>query len=300
MLFTSCASILNSSYKEVTVHTTKPSEIVYAQDTMHTHNNQVSLTVKRQDKSLSFQVLTDSLTKKIHIPPKNSAWYGSNIFFNYGIGMLVDKNNPKRFSYPNRIYIISEDPVNRYFKYNPITNQGRLQLHFSLPHINLYSLLPENERRKGSTGFLGLSFGLDYYRKDRQFISAKISGVTNVIVPFPAAIDLEGEHEFFNALAFSISNNHQIKRWSLGYGLAFSKLTWDLENFDSFDPIPPTRDPIKLSHHAIGLVFPTYYQFGQNFYLGLIYRPSFIRPQLTNVIKYEHVISIDFAWKWRL
>lgn len=51
---------------------------------------------------------------------------------------------------------------------------------------------------------------------------------------------------------------------------------------------------------ALGFVFPTYFQFGEYFSVGVIYRPTFYRPDLTDKFAYEHLISVDFAWKIRL
>lgn len=98
----------------------------------------------------------------------------------------------------------------------------------------------------------------------------------------------------------SISNNHKLGTFSLGYGLSYSKNTWDFRYYDKFDAPPPTREPIKKSSNAIGLIFPTYLQLGEHFNVGVIYRPTFYRPKLNDKFKYEHLISIDFAWKIRV
>lgn len=41
-------------------------------------------------------------------------------------------------------------------------------------------------------------------------------------------------------------------------------------------------------------------QRSEDFNIGIVYRPTFYRPDLINKFKYEHLISIDFAWKIRL
>lgn len=124
--------------------------------------------------------------------------------------------------------------------------------------------------------------------------------MSDFFVPFPAAVDISGEYELMSSRYASVSNNHRLGRFSFGYGLSYSKNTWDYRYYDRFDPPPLAREPIKRSHNAFGLVFPTYFQLGEQFNIGVIYRPTFFRPTMTYKFAYEHLISIDFAWKIRL
>ncbi len=300
ILLTSCATIMNQSHKSITIYTTEPSKIVLNHDTINTIDNKVNLNVERKRELIKITALTDSLTKEFEVEPKNSFMYWSNIFCNYGIGMLVDRKNPKRYSYPQRIYINSTDTISRYYRYGQANNKGELHLHISLPHINSFNLNPENEETKTNTGFWGLTVGLDYYHSKNQFLNVGISGVSDFFVPFPAAVDISGEYELMSSRYASISNNHRLVRFSLGYGLSYAKNIWDFRYYDRFDPPPPTREPIKRSHNAIGLVFPTYFQLGDHFHFGVVYRPTFFRPNMTDKFNYEHLISFDFAWKIRV
>jgi len=111
--------------------------------------------------------------------------------------------------------------------------------------------------------------------------------VEYAFVPGPAAVDISGEYELMSSIYMSLSNNYRLGRVSLGYGLSNSRNIWDLRYYDMYDPPPPTRAPIKKRHDAIGLVFPAYFRFGEKFHFGLIYRPSVVRPGLTNKIKYD-------------
>ena len=226
--------------------------------------------------------------------------YWVNIPYSYGIGMLVDMNNPKRYSYPKRIYINSTDSRSNYYHYSQSDNKGEVHLHLSLPYINSFSLKPKNETRKVNTGFWGLSIGLDYFHSNNQFINIGTSGVLDFFLPFPAAVDMSGENELMSSWYISLSNNHRLGRFSVGYGLSYGRNTWDLSYSDWGDPPPPTRNPITRSHSAFGLIFPNYFQFGEHFNIGIVYRPTFYRPNLTDKFSYEHLISVDFAWKIRL
>src|SRR6056300_785642 len=133
------------------------------------------------------------------------------------MGMLVVRENPKRFTYPQNIYINSSDTINRYFRYGQANYKGELYLHVSLPHINSFHLVPENEGIKNNTGFWGLTLGLDYFHSKNQFLNLGISGVSDFFVPFPAVVDIIGEYELMSSRYISLSNNHRLRRFKIGY-----------------------------------------------------------------------------------
>ena len=182
----------------------------------------------------------------------------------------------------------------------PSNKKGELHLHISLPYINSFRMLPEKEGTKINTGFNGLAIGFDYYHSNNQFVSFWGAGVQDFFMPPLGAIDMSGEWELMNSLYISLSNNHRVRRFTFGYGLSYGRNTWDFIYTDRFDPPPPTREPVKKSHNAIGLIFPTYFQLREHFFIGAIYRPTFIRPNMQNKFVYEHLISIDFVWKIRI
>jgi len=289
---TSCATIMNQTHKNITVYTTEPSEIIFQKDTIKTLYNKANLNVERKNEKLQIVANNDSITKTFEIEPRNSFMYWSNIFCNYGIGMLVDRNNPKRYSYPQRIYINSSDTISRYYLFGQSNNKGELYLHLSSPYINSFRLTPDNEETKINTGFWGLTIGLDYYHSKNQFINLGISGVSDFFVPVPAAVDLSGEYELMSSRYISISNNHKLRRFTIGYGLSCAKNTWDFRYYDRFDPPPPTRETVKKSSNAFGLIFPTYFQVGEHFNIGVVYRPTFYRPNMIEKFKYEHLITL--------
>ena len=300
ILLTSCATIMNQSHKNITIYTTEPGKIVLNQDTINTVDNKANFRVERKKETLNVIAITDNLTKSFAVEPTYSFMYLSNILCNYGIGMLVDRKNPKIFTYPERIYINSTDTANRYYKYGQANNKGELNLHVSLPHINTFRLRPEKEGTKTNIGFWGISIGLEYYHSKNQFIHTGISGVLDFFVPVPAAVDIGGEHELMSSRYFSLSNNHKLRRFTIGYGFSYARNTWDFRYYDRFDPPPSTREPVKKSSNAFGLIFPAYFQTGKYFNIGVVYRPSFYRPDMTDNFQYEHLISIDFGWRIRL
>lgn len=297
----SCASILNCKTKRVDIITNESARVEINNIPLANVRNRTKLMVPRDISPIEITVFSDSIRKNITIDSKNSFAYWFNIYANVGLGMIYDKDRAKRYSYPNRVYVDIRNSENSYTSYYSFQKEGDLLLHVSLPHINSFNLNPIGEDSSIlSLGFWGAKIGLDYYHHDRQFLNLSASAVSDFFVPVPAAIDISGEYDLMSSAYLSISNNHKINRYSIGYGLSYSRNTWDHRYYDRFDPPPPLREPVKKTDYSLGLVFPLYCQFGDNFSLGMVYRPSFLKLQPEKSFKYEHLISADFAWKFFL
>jgi hypothetical protein len=296
-ILTSCASIMNGDKTTTIVHINRFTMLVVNGDTLRINQNGTPLTLPRSKQPVNIVAITDSQRANITMKPRSSfAWY-ANIFCNYGLGMLLEINNPKRYTYPRNLYLAPEDSLRRFQTYRPNHKRGQVQLHISLPHANNFYLRPREEPAKSNTGFWGLSLGLNYYHKDNQFVKFYVAGVADIFVPVPAAIDFSGEHEFMSSVYAGLTNNHHWKRIMWGYGISFATNVWDLRYYNQFDPPPPTRTPVKKREFAAGLLFSTHYPLSRSFSLGLIYRPTFIRFNAPETFAYEHVISFDMAWR---
>ena len=261
--------------------------------------------VERKNESFSIIATTDSLTKSIKIEPRSSIMYWSNICFNYGIGMLVDMKNPKRYSYPDKIYINSADSREDYSTYGKANNKGELYLHLSLPLVNPFRMTLENGETKAKIGVLGITLGLDYYHSKNQFIHLGISGLSggfsfknSKLEPSEDIFFSDNTLESLASEYISLSNNHKIGRFAIGYGLSCAKNTWTDSRLGWF--FVPIIDSIKKSHYAFGFIFPNYFQLSEYFNIGVVYRPTFYRPNMTDKLVYEHLISLDFALKVRV
>ena len=265
IFITSCATIVNQPYKYVTVHTTEPSNIIFEHDTIGTVENKAHLKVERKNESFLIIAMTDSLTKSIRIEPKNSIMYWSNIFFNYGIGMLVDANNSKRYSYPGKVYINSTDARDNYLTYGEANNKGELYLHLSLPLINPFRMILENGETKVKAGVGGVTYGLDYYHSKKQFINL---GITEL---FGGLTFKNSELEVLTSKYISFSNNHKIGRFSTGYGLSCAKNTWWFGRLGWF--YIPIAECVE-SHYTFGLIFPNYFQLSEHLNIGIVYKPG--------------------------
>ena len=292
---------MNGTFDEIEGNTTQSSKIVINQDTIRTVDNKTTISVPRSNDDLNITVQTENITKTVTVNAGNSVQYYSNILFNFGIGMLVDADNPKRYSYPSVIYLNSEDTLNEYNNYPQASQKGKFAFHLSLPHVNSFYLKPEKESAKSNTGFWGLSLGLDYYHTDNQFLNISFSGAADFFLPIPAPVDLYGVHELMNSVYVSSSNNHVMNWFTVGYGIAVSRDNWNRKDYGSLPDSLVTqhtiKDPINKTGISLGTIFTVYYRQSEVFNIGLVYRPTFIRFSAAQVFRYEHLVSIDFAWK---
>ena len=204
-----------------------------------------------------------------------------------------------------KVFDFSSPPDLFYAKKKPrifeTYGKGTWDLRLTMPYINHFRLKPDGERDISSAGFLGAAIGFDYYHKNNQYLSVIAGGVIDFFLPFPAPVDyFEGEKEFCSSSFIGLTNNHRYKFLSFGYGLSYSHNSWRHRYFyrgDKSDDIPPDRE---YTDNTLGLMFTSYWLSKKSFGLGVIYRPNFYRLNASPSFKYEHLISIDFAWRIRL
>lgn len=296
-LCSSCATLMNSRTERIDIHTTQPARVVLAQDTFPQVKNRTKLWVPRSRQPLKVQLLTDSSANTFWINSSNSPAYWLNLYGTYGLGMLVDQNNPKRFSYPSRVFIDPLDPSGTYSRVDPRSRLHDWSLRLYVPYINYFQLQPDGESEiKYQTGFWGLAAGLNFYHQADQFAELTLSTQTSFFVPVPAPVRIIGFYQVADSWHLSLSNVHRLGRFSLGYGLSYSQNTWRSVFLGDFDTPTPPQGSVIISAGAMGLNFPVYYYTGNHFYFSFLYRPSFIRFSDFRPNGYEHLISFGFGW----
>jgi hypothetical protein len=80
--------------------------------------NKKEIWINRSSEPLEITVESTGNKKTVVVKAKNSFMYWANLY-NYGIGMLIDKNNPKRYYYPRTIYLDLQDTLTTYQTYLP-------------------------------------------------------------------------------------------------------------------------------------------------------------------------------------
>lgn len=163
--------------------------------------------------------------------------------------------------------------------------------------MNSFYLQPNGEPdAKVNTGFWGFGVGLRFRHSGSQYVGLSASAMADIPVPVPAAVDYEGEQEFMTGTAIDLTNFHTRGRYSFGYGLTYGTTQWKFEYYDDPAAFPPSRDPVTLRGHALGLVLPVHRELNDRFALGLIYRPYLYRFGAEAGFRYEHILSIEIAW----
>jgi len=298
LILDSCATIMNKSTTKLNICSNKPTRLKVNKNT-YNFDSECQIIVERKKDTLILYAESDSLKKTIKLKSKNSFSYYANIFYNYGLGCICDNKNPKRYTYQNDIFIDYNSHKDHPGRFGS-ANKGQINLNLSLPYINDFILHPQNETYKSSIGFWGISAGIDYFYRDDKFINISASTVTDFFLPFPAAVDFSGEIDFMSSSYYSLTDNIDFKSLTLGYGLNYSINTWDHRYYGRFNEPPPKREPVVKSYKSLGFTLNSYYRISKHFYIGLIYRPTFIRINPNAELNYEHIISLDFLWKWRL
>jgi len=176
-------------------------------------------------------------------------------------------------------------------------NKGDIYLDLSIPYANYFHVLPENEEVKNRFGFLGIGAGLDYYHSENQFLNVRGDALIDFPFPVPVSLNVGGESEHMTSITASLSNNHRIRRFTIGYGLSYARNTWQHRIYEDEPIHPPVKESISKTHDTLGLIFPVYFRVNNIFNIGVVYHPTFFRPNMTDKFSYEHLMSIDFAFK---
>lgn len=316
---TSCVSIFNNKDTRVFLYTENPTKVVYKGDTIQTEYrngfNALHLTVPRSKDSLSLTVVSDSVDKVIRIPSKISSTYHLEALSTLGYSLLINWKSPKRYTYKSPLVLndnlnpiknipaeLKKDLAERKKLLPSLdgdrfrTYKGDIFLNLTFPTVNYFTIKPSNKKRKDSFGFLGIGLGLDYYYQNNRFLSLIMSGSMDNEFPVPVGIDYFDEiHEHIYSLDVLITHNHKYKRFTYGYGLAFAQNTWNYNG-------GYTGIHHKKHTSALGAGIRSHYYLSSKFTVGLIYRPTFVvlKSSDNKTFKYEHLLSIDFALKFRV
>lgn len=280
------------STERVRIISENTGSIVYNQDTLVLHHqkkdflikehyNQI-LKVSRSNKPLNFRFIgEDSLVKDYVIMPKNL------------IPTYKDQIPDRNYSYAtkiNPVLLPSKDTIELKAKSFKRPEKGSIYLNASLPFANFHNFASKNQGRVSASGVFGFSLGLDYYHSKNHFFNLTYSTILSIPLTIYESFDdeyVDSETSLWSNY-FSFSNNHRVGRLTLGYGLSFAENNYHLPRAN------------REKYYALGNVFLAYVQLSKAFHLGVIYKPTYYRPQLSDKFKYEHSINIDFMWKIRL
>jgi hypothetical protein len=145
---TSCATLFNSRNTHINIITDRPANIIVNSDTLTTIDNEARVKMPRQREPYKITVFNDSTSKDLVINSKNSFAYFMDQYYSFIIvgliGILVDHNNPRRYTYPRTVYVRMNKIGGGYLTYMPHNDRYRnnlkitpLRLLFSHPGLEL-------------------------------------------------------------------------------------------------------------------------------------------------------------------
>jgi hypothetical protein len=292
LLLSSCATILNAPLQKVHIASNKNIKIISVEkvvlidSSLMGANAPKTFYVLRSGNQLKINIEIDNTKKIIFLKPKKSFAYWYNIFSNYGIGMLIDKDNVKKYGYPSQNYITAKDSSIKIYRFAPI-KKGTINLSLSLPFVTIFHINAKNKYYQ-SGGVFGLEAGLDYFYKNNNYFSFNVG----------AGSDIFGEHigkgffETGNTIFTSVRNNKVMGSFDVGYGIHFSQLKW--ARLPSGDTIINDA-PIK--NIGLGLSLSAQYRFGNYFRMGILYQPNLLNTSFKPTFDYQHYISLNLILK---
>ena len=225
-------------------------------------------------------------------------------FYLSPINYAVDFTNEKRFYYGRRAYLNTADSTRiivprirkswtNYFAQKYPRKKNDVLVSVSIPYVNGFNFRPKGFGTKVNTGFWGISAGLEYFYKPNRYVGLKFATATDFFVPIPAAVSVDDVRENLSTTYLELTDNFKFGRLHLGYGLNYSINNWrfidetDINNTINF----------RQKNYSVGLTANVYFQFIKWCYVGVVYRPTFYNLRPKGEFDYEHLISLDFAFK---
>lgn len=292
-LFGSCATILNSPVQTIRIATDTSIRHMEVVDCVKIdsvfHKHPAGYIVKRENTPLVIHLYTDTGQRTVLLRPRSSFMYWFNIYCNYGIGMLVDKDNPKRYGYPVYNYFTAAGPdtVVRRRRLAP-AGQGLVRFSAAVSFINVFDLKTPG-RRDYPGGILGLEAGADYFYRDNHYLSLAAGAGSNAT---PMEYAGTGFRTFASSLYVNVANNHVVGSFDFAYGLSFSRLRWKRQSYGMI----PAVDSL-VSGTGLGFCLSAAYRLGKYSRIGVLYQPTVLSTYLSPAFNYQHYISVRFAWK---
>lgn len=292
LFFSSCATVLNSPVQMIIISTDKKIKVISVDrvtvidSSFKKVNETKAYYIPRSNEPLKVNLEIDSTPKTIFLLPKKSFAYWCNIPYTYGIGMLVDKDNMKRYGYSKRNYLELEDTLIRRYNFAS-TKKGTLNLSLSLPYTTVFNLKTIDKRYK-SAGIFGLEAGLDYFYQDNNYLSLNLGIATDRFGEYFGP----GYIQAANAKYSSFRNNNTVGSFDFGYGINVSQLKWTQQTIG---------DTLKIDHliksTQLGLSLSAQYRIGYYFRLGVLYQPALLSADFNPSFNYQHYLSLNLTWK---
>ncbi|HAH58102.1 MAG: hypothetical protein KUL83_10595 [Lentimicrobium sp.] len=294
----SCATVINQPFTNVCINTAKPVIVQTENAKFNIEPPMGMIYLERKHQTAKLNISDDSTTVNYLLEPKNSwAWY-ANIFTSYGLGMLIDLDNPRRWGYSRNLYLAADLQPIPILKSAPDRKPGRLYLNLEFPYANHFSLRPAGETRQQTFGFMGVFAGAGFMTSATTFIEGGVGAAMDFMLPFPAAVDYWGPYTASTTSWAHLLAGRQYKRFTLGMGAHFTGNHWGYHSGSGGYEIEDQQFDKNFYYNGLGPIFKTTFTPRRNFYLSLLYKPVIFRFKAPG--SYEHFISFGIGWQIKL
>ena len=293
ILLSSCATVLNSPVQKISISTDKNIQVLSVDRATLIDSTFIGIDgsstyyIPRGKQPLKVVLQIDSTKKMILLHPGSSFAYWYNIMVNYGIGMLIDKNNPKRYAYPVRNYLKLRDTTIKRSRFAPI-EKGTFNLSLSPTFATIFCIQAK-DKKYNSAGAFGLEAGVEYFYRNNTYLSLNLGTATDRFGEYFGP----GYVETATTLFTSLRNNNIVGSFDLGYGINVSRQRWTIHTLG---------DTIKINESiksiGLGLSLSAQYRVGSYFRLGVLYQPDILNTSFKPSLNYQHYISLNLIWKF--
>lgn len=177
--------------------------------------------------------------------------------------------------------------------------KGDFRLDLKLPWVNHLSLNPGRQFKESRFGFVGEGLGIEYNYTKHKYLETSFSFAATSDIPFPVHVDKEYNKSLWTFYA-GLTDNCIRNRFTIGYGISYSDNRWSewIRDFSTMGLSTVSRT--DYSNKSLGLILSTYYRLGKTANVGITYKPSLLSIDNDFDFLYEHLITVEFMWRFRL
>ncbi|WP_299100260.1 hypothetical protein [uncultured Winogradskyella sp.] len=122
LFLNSCTTILNSKTTRVNIYASDDSKVEYKNEEIQLKEGQAIIYPLRSNETLQFTISNDSVSTDFRFNREISSLIYLNIPYTYGLGILIDLTNNKRFTYRRNIFFELDSTTNKYQIFEGKTN----------------------------------------------------------------------------------------------------------------------------------------------------------------------------------
>ncbi|MFZ2338750.1 MAG: hypothetical protein WAW07_03380 [Bacteroidales bacterium] len=314
IVFNSCATIVNSPFQKIYIDHDPELDVKVDSSRFSFRTNEVynvyipknyvntDLYFLRSRNEIPLIINDSSI---FNLKPHRSYftyWLG-NIYFSYGLGMLIDYQKDKSFSYPIYNYITRENNQIRNVRFKPIP-KNKVRPTIIIPLINVFHLQTDSGKVALGSG-LGFSAGLEYFIKEKTYISFTAGITLDCFSPRHDTINDRfdsGDYQIgFGPLSSAKYLNlkiNSISPWlEYGIGVTLTNLRWGENHKTNITDTTFYYLPVRYNSLNIGLSTDLRLRLTKNFNIGILYQPLFydLKHESYN---YQHFISTELIWRF--